>query len=280
MRKVKTGAGIVTFNPDIKRFEYVLEAVCNQVEKVWIVDNHSADIECIRQITNRYPSAVLIVNEQNIGIAAALNQIFGMADNENFSWILTLDDDSICDTDLIRKLLPYTNRKNIGIVCARAIDDAMGSIGGRRRPKAEFIEDCITAGALTSIAAWKTVGGFDERMFIDFVDIEFCQRLRQGGYRIIRNSEVFVNQKYGNITGKVCLPGLTLYILNYAPKRIYYSVRNQVYYIRKHRKNINVLRRGAYLTGFCGKHILFENNRINTIKAIAEGLVDGFKMQI
>lgn len=276
----KIGAGIVTFNPELERFERVLAAVCDQVEKIWIVDNHSTNIEGIKTIIHKYPNVVLTVNKQNIGIATALNQIFRMADNENYSWILTLDDDSICGMDLVRKLYFFTKRKRVGIVCAKVTDDAMEDRVKRKEKKVKLVEDCITAGALTSVTAWKTVGGFDDVMFIDFVDIEFCERLRQGGYRIIRNSEVCVNQQYGSITGKIRVLGVTLYIFNYAPERIYYSVRNQIYFIRKHRNNIRVMQRGFFLTGFCGKHLLFEKNRINTIKAIAEGLVDGFKMQI
>ena len=53
-----------------------LESVYSNLDgcsaKVWVVDNASSD--GVDRIANRFPSAVLTRNEQNLGFAAGVNQ--------------------------------------------------------------------------------------------------------------------------------------------------------------------------------------------------------------
>lgn len=56
----------------------------------------------------------------------------------------------------------------------------------KKEPVEEFIDFCITSASCTNLAVWKEVGGFDERLFIDLVDNEFCKRLIVSGYKILR----------------------------------------------------------------------------------------------
>ena len=70
----KIAAGIVLYNPDIDRLKKNLEAIAPQVEKVFLVDNHSDHIENIKKLLEQFPVCELIENEKNAGIATALNQ--------------------------------------------------------------------------------------------------------------------------------------------------------------------------------------------------------------
>lgn len=280
MMSEKIAAGIVLYNPEPERLEKCLRAVYKQVDRVFVVDNGSRNFPQIKDILEEFRNLEVIPNEKNIGIAAALNQLMKRAAEKEYRWLLTLDDDSVCDDGMAAALCKYADGKKIGIICPVAVDDKMQMPPRTERPVKE-IDSCITAGALTNVSAWMAVGGFDERMFIDFVDVEYCTRLRKNHYRILQVDEgKYIHQQYGNIRGAFSLFGKKLYLFDYPPKRIYFSVRNQIYYMRKHNDSVKIRKQLFFLTGYIGKRLIFEKNRKKSLTAVCRGIKDGIKMRI
>ena len=277
--KEKKAVGIVLYNPDVDRFQKCLKAVEKQCDKIYLVDNASDNIPEILKIVEAHHLCQLIRNKKNMGIAAALNQIMLVAESDGFEWVLTLDDDSVCDKDLLQKLWMKTKYANTGIICPIAVDDRISSFKSENN-KGEWqeVKKCITAGALTNVYAWRKCGGFDEKMFIDFVDIEYCARLQEYGYRIVQVLDTCVHQQYGNVTRTISIFGKHFSIYNYSTLRIYYSVRNQIYYMRKHKESIDELSQLFFLIGYIGKRIVFEKNRLKSIEAVFKGIRDGKNM--
>lgn len=276
----KVAAGIVLYNPDIDRLKENLKSVSEQVDKVFFVDNASSNLKELEEMLKEFSRWDLIVNKKNEGIAEALNQLFRAAEKAGYEWLLTLDDDSVCDQNMVSSLLRYTQDEEAGIICPKAVDDKMQAEQEKNAVSLEKVDDCITAGSLTSVEAWRKIGGFDSRMFIDFVDIEYCLRLRVKGYKILRVNDTCVHQQYGNITGSFSIFGKKFYLFGYSPTRIYYSVRNQIYYIKKHHKNISTVKQILYLAGYIGKRLVFENNRAKSFIAVCRGIKDGIKIRI
>lgn len=274
----KIAAGIVLYNPDMDRFKKNLKAIAPQVEKVFLVDNHSDNIEEVKKMLEQFPVCELIENEKNAGIATALNQLMSEAQNQGYAWLLTLDDDSVCEKDMVKKLTAYMDKPYAGIVCPRATDDKMSALVKSGNPQVTTVDSCITAGSLTSIEAWNAIGKFDDKMFIDFVDIEYCTRLREHGYRIYQVNSTCIHQQYGNISGEFSILGRTFYLFNYSPIRVYYSVRNQIYYMKKHKSFLNMGQQRLFLIGYIGKRIVFEKNRVASFKAVIRGIKDGIRM--
>ena len=276
----KKAVGIVLYNPDMERWVQCLNAIEVQCDKIYLIDNNSQNINDILQVIKGRSSCTLIQNNENKGIAAALNQIMSAAETDGFEWVLTLDDDSLCDPDLYEKLWKMTSEPEVGIICPVANDDKISSIEVEKKHEArcQEIQNCITAGSLTNIEIWRKCGGFDEKMFIDFVDIDYCTCLREKGYKILQVTDTCVHQQYGNVSKTISFFGIQLSIFNYSPLRIYYSVRNQIYYMRKHKRFIKKVNWTFYLIGYIGKRVVFEKNRVKSIKAIYKGIKDGRKM--
>ena len=93
-------AGIVLFNPNLERLEQNLKAVSGQVLKIFLIDNGSENIHGIQQLLQEYSVCRLLRNEINKGVAVALNQLMKEAENNGYTWLLTLDDDSVCENGL------------------------------------------------------------------------------------------------------------------------------------------------------------------------------------
>ena len=104
--KTRICAGIVLYNPDIERLSENIDSIISQVDKVILVDNGSSNINEVKQ--NFCSDKIsFIFNEKNKGIATALNQLAIEAGNSGYTWILTLDQDSVCQSGLIEKYKKY-----------------------------------------------------------------------------------------------------------------------------------------------------------------------------
>ena len=77
------------------------------------------------------------------------------------------------------------------------MDRNVGVVG--HNPKSEYmhVNTCITSGAFSKVSAWKEIGKYDESMFIDSVDFEYCYRMRKYGYGVIQVRDVQLLHELG-----------------------------------------------------------------------------------
>ena len=202
---MKTMAGIVTFNPNLIRLTDNIGMICEQVDKVVIVDNDSNNYSSIKNVTKKYPNVFCIHNRKNMGIAYALNQIMKYAVIEECEWTLTLDQDSVCLPDIIirfRRWIDDTDTSDVGIVTCYNIDRNFGGEGIINPEKiyAREVPECITSGSFVNVKAYQSSDGFDDKMFIGYVDFDFCYNLRRYGYKIMKLNFVGFVHEMGNGT--------------------------------------------------------------------------------
>lgn len=278
-----TAAGIVLYNPDINRMKENINAIINQVDYVILVDNGSknkSDIEAaIEHSFHNSDKLIINFSEKNNGIAWALNQIFKIAEEQSVKWVLTLDQDSVCPSDIIEGYIKYStsiSKNKIGILCPTIVDKNAGILEGDVH-KTEEIKRCITSGSFTSLAAWKQLSGFDEKMFIDGVDFDFCDRLRMNGYKIIRIGSISLTHELGKITTHRFL-FKTVKVQNHSAPRKYYIVRNRFYVSRKEKNTFAILTSFFFVIKFSATIVLFEKNRRKKLKAVFKGMCDGLKL--
>ncbi len=293
-------AGIITYNSDTERLKQNIGAVFPQVKGLVIVDNGSDNISEIRRLVKKFDDdnsdgkIFLIENSKNLGVAKALNQIMSeSASKGKADWVLTLDDDTVVYDNIIAMYEPYLElslNKSIhpaSLTCLRrdrnyAEKNNNGSktdMGNGKMPEYEFVHTCITSGNLLSVSAWKAVGGFDERLFIDMVDDEFCLRLEENDYDIIRVNSYGYLHEMGNNLIKVSFLGKSKTIFAYSEMRKYYTARNITYINRRYRA---ILRGNKSYTRYLWKRIigtiLYEKNKIKGLRAYIKGIREGKKM--
>ena len=103
----KIYAGIVTFNPDIERLKENVCAICIQVPEVVIFDNGSSNFVDIQECISVFHNVILFRSDENIGIAAALNRLMQWGFDNKYDWMLSLDQDSVCDASYVNKMKQY-----------------------------------------------------------------------------------------------------------------------------------------------------------------------------
>ena len=273
---MQCSAGIVLYNPELERLMENIDAIYFQVDYLIIVDNDSKNQLEIRQLVkNKYPSCSYICNSSNMGIAYALNQIIRESQRLQCSWVLTLEQDSVCCTDLINryKSIAFSDEK-IGIVTCNFRDRNI-DLPLEQEKGCKEVDFCITSAAFTNVVAVCNVGGFDERLFIDMVDYDICYNLRRFGYKIIKIDFCGFTHEVGKGT-EIDFLGRKRIVYNHSSLRKYYWARNSIYLVRKYKLNplkgiVRIMKRMGYT-------LLFENEKIKKCHSMIKGILDGILM--
>lgn len=270
-------AGIVTYNPCIDRLKENIEAVLPQVKGIVIVDNGSTNIIDVEACVRFYPIVTLIKNTYNCGIATALNQIFRFGRNQESEWLLTLDQDSVVQPDIVEVYKLHLKLNKAASFTTLRQERSFSPCQRYSSEPFQLVRKCITSGNLVQISAWEAIGGFNEKLFIDMVDTEFCYRLIMAGYNIYQINTVGITHELGNAY-QVKFMGRKRTILNHTAFRKYYIYRNTVYLLRHFTMAKEEYSYRGLLKAFMAI-ILFEEDKWNRITASIRGIRDGLKFR-
>ncbi len=224
-------AVIVTYNPGADLLRNVL-ALRDQVKHLIVVDNASsgAALERVREVQAQI-SCTVIYNEANLGIAAALNIGFRVAVDNQCEWIVAFDQDSTVTGGFVPALLETAATASApGLICPVYIDRrSMTEMVMPRLPSGEPLT-VMTSGSMLRRATYLKVGPFNERLYIDSVDNEYCLRIRSMGMHIAQSEKAILLHSLGKITFRR-IGTKKLAATNHSPARCYYITRNRLYLI-------------------------------------------------
>ena len=277
----KVAAIIVSYNPDSNLFDSI-NLLLNQVEKVIIVDNGSKEkyVKYIKSINE--DKIEIILNKENLGIATALNIGVRKALENGYEWILTMDQDSKASPDMVKKMFNVYNsinreeRKDILSIFPNFVDERIQSIEENSNMNSyEYVDADITSGNLLRKEVFEKVGFFDDSLFIDLVDTDFCMRLNEKGIKMIKIRDAVLYHSLGESKTIKGILG-SFNTSNHSALRRYYMTRNR-FYIWEMYKGLNsfTLNRDKKLfkKEFV-KIILGEKDKVNKIKMVLRGYKD------
>lgn len=294
---MKVAAGVITYNPDVSRLKECIFSIVNQVNKLFVYDNCSYNIGDIKDLLSQMENVELIISDKNKGVAYGLNEIVNACYDNQFDWLLALDQDSLCPHNLIASL-SYHISPDCAIICPQTIDQRLhyknDFVDHKKQSNIEYVDRCITAGSFLNIGVCKLIGGFDNFLFIDFVDFEYCFRAVANGYKILRVNNVVLEQEFGEmVTAKhsdiFILLGRFLkssFIMRfalkkkYSPLRKYYTIRNLWYCQKKYPNKYTKWQAWKLSIQLVLKVFVFADNRFNVILAILRGIKDGRKLKV
>jgi rhamnosyltransferase len=234
-------AVVVTFNPNSNVVANVL-ALVTQVGLVVVVDNGSGEEshDYLHTLAAE-KNVVVIYNQGNLGIGAALNIGVRRGSSLGYKWVLTFDQDSraaltyVQDMSHIYATIP--NNEDVAIICPTYVQEKTGLRFAHRNENPQKtdvgllnyseVATTITSGNLMKTELFSQIGFFNEELFIDLVDHEFCLRCRDARMRIIELHDVVLTHNLGDPVGRSVL-GLPIYSSNHSHIRRYYKYRNSV----------------------------------------------------
>ncbi len=249
----------VTFNPDPLRLAAQLAALRDQVDLIVIVDNGS--MPSVKSILQRPeivahfsepPQISFIVLEHNEGVARGFNIGIEAARGQGAKFVLLLDHDSVPAPNMVGKLVSGFEQAvglnpaiSVAAVGPRIVDsrDAreypfirLGWLRNQQLrcvPNNEKLIACdflISSGALIAMSTFDKIGGFDDGLFIDSVDMEWCYRARARDLLLYGVCDARLDHQLGD-QRRVILNRINLVV--HSPTRTYYQTRNRILLYRR-----------------------------------------------
>lgn len=221
---------VVIYNPD----ETILDNInsyINKIEKIFIIDNSEIiNISFVNRIINKQ-KIFYINNHGNQGIAHALNVGARRAIDMGYEWLLTMDQDSSFDSNMLDKYLNcwnnYRNKDNIAVFSPiHTILEYQTSLATECNTVNKL--HVMTSGNIINLNIFKHLKGFNEALFIDEVDHEYCLRSKLAGFSIIEFQNIALKHNLGEPIS-IQRHGQTIESSTHSPKRFYYITRNRLY---------------------------------------------------
>ena len=219
----KIAGAVILYNPEAKAYDNI-KSYIDYLDKLFVIDNSEYQNNSMIERLKKEYKVSYYYNSQNVGIAGGLNIALKEAIKNKYQFILTMDQDSCFEEDYLGILLNEVEpEKNIGIYSPFHKNKFF-----TKKPKSsepEEVSDVMTSGNILNLRAVQEIGFFKEDYFIDYVDIEYCFRLRKNGYKIFRINNSFLTHNEANLTKKNFF-GLTVYPPVHVSLRWYYKIRN------------------------------------------------------
>lgn len=276
----KCASIIVTYNPDQDKLINLVRKCAVQLEQVVIIDNGSSTPVGI-WLQGVGGNVALMVLGDNLGIASAQNIGIERARALGFDYVALFDQDSDPEPDTLPNLINALSgllmqQKHVACVGPRYVDkrqrnptpfirvEGLSLVRTLCDSNADLVpvDHLIASGSVIPLKTLDVVGGMKEELFIDYVDLEWCERAKSMGYQTYGVCAAKMEHALGD--DPISFMG-TAYPAR-SPLRHYYMFRNAIWmyrqsYVRWNWKfvdSLRLLRKYVFYTMFAKpRHIHF-----------------------
>jgi rhamnosyltransferase len=271
----KIAGTVILYHPDDSVISNIA-SFSGFVEKLYVVDNSEQNNrQLIEKITA--PNLFYIHDGENMGISIRLNQVARLAIAAGFDHLLTMDQDSFFEEEAIRNywqcISTYLEKEQTSMYGIEFMHQSPQKDACSPRE----VEHLITSGSVINLGLFETIGGFDENLFIDEVDLEYCYRSIIKGYKVIQFPNIFLQHTLGE-TSYYRAFGIfkpTPRILH-SPVRLYYRVRNYLYVTGKYRSRFpqDCNRRKQVLVNSIKNNLIYGKQKWRLIRYMLKAIAD------
>ncbi|MDU1567701.1 MAG: glycosyltransferase family 2 protein [Clostridium sp.] len=254
--------------------------------EIIVVDNNSID-NSVELLVEKFDNNIkIITSESNLGFSGANNLGIKYALENEFDYVMLLNNDTVIDKDMIKIMVDssfnsvvvspkiyYYDDKNIlwsaggrinwfkGLSIQYGINE-MDNEENNKKKEIEFATGCCI---LIPIQAIKKVGMMSEDYFLYYEDTDYCVRLIRKGFKIIYEPKAVLYHKVSATTGG-----------EKSKMYWYYMTRNRLIFNKKFNKTISY--KIYYLLTMTIKLIRYLVLRDKTaLSGSVSGIVDFFK---
>lgn len=274
---MKFAGAVVLYNPEQEVLDN-MQTYLPFLDVLYVIDNSTKEYDFLENIQKIKKVKYISLNG-NQGIAKALKVATETAINDGYDFLLSMDQDSkfpTKDFQYVKDYLENNDVSNLGVI---AINYSGSPIKCEVDDKFKIIEvnDVITSGAFVNLNNYKKIDGYNENLFIDYVDNDLCYQFKINKFRVELFPNIFLNHKLGNIQ-HVKFLWYDKDIVMHSPLRYYYMYRN-FNYLRKFRNKdyVDLLNSKKKDIGikYIFRRFLFEKPHFKILKMIRQGIHDG-----
>lgn len=278
---------IICFYPDILKLNKLIQTIQESVDQIIVVNNGGLDTDLLGMESGK----VRVESRgENLGIASALNIGCAIAIESGHRFIISFDQDSTPEKSMIPKLMQEyliyeVAGQKVAAVGPQLIDVRSGlsiSIPFVKftsywyeelvEEGTQLVSQLITSGCLLNLSAWADGNKFNEELFIDFVDNNWCWRVIKKGYVVLGTTKARMAHEISDKIKKT-----NRYSLNkYGPTRRYFQSRNAVYHLFY--EDLLVAQKLYLLKSLLvmlASVLFFDENRLRSFWKFLHGVVHG-----
>lgn len=262
---------VILYNPSFNVIENI-KSYSNLVNKLIIYDNSNySNYDIVKNLKCNF---IYICNYKNEGISHPLNWAILNAKENNADWLLTMDQDSLLINKSIKNVYSWINCNNINDIAIISPCHKFLKIKNiYNNSNFTYLSNTITSGSILNLKLLNNNLMFDENLFIDGVDYDFCNRVNELNYKIISLKNYLIKHCLGDYTKSLKFLKYKIDISNHNPIRKYYMFRNNFYLIKKNFKsNFFICSKSNIIILFV--IIFFEKNKLIKLKYCFIGFKD------
>ena len=299
MKKIRSSAIIVTYNPEIDTLVIIRKLLKQDIDLI-IVDNGSNPehefLNEMCQIKSVSPNLYFIRNKNNVGLGEAQNIGIKKAISVASDFVFFFDQDTLIPDNYINEmkksfvlceeklgdsklgiLAPNYRDKNIGDYAhfAKLTEHSFEDLSFKEEMFLE-VSFVISSGSMMRLETLKKNGFFLKGFFIDQIDTEYCLRLLRNGFKIVATSNVLLIHTIGNREKKKFL-NLVIKPNHHSDKRKYTIFRNGIIVLKEYKSDFP-----GFLTLIFKRFVhdilgvvLFEDKKVSKLIMITKGIKDG-----
>jgi len=272
---MRLGGTIILFYPGNEVIQNILSYI-NILEKLYVIDNSEyKNVDLVNQIA-AIDKVIYLHTGENRGLAERLNQATELAIDEGFDLLLTMDQDSYFEKGIAEEYVVCINKYESHSKTAMYGVEYLQRTSDNQCSPIE-ISELITSGSIINLQLFPAIGRFDDALFIDLVDHEYCYRAIITGYKVVKFANIFLCHRVGeSFKGRSIKTFIVTERSLHSPLRLYYMIRNYLYVKKKYNtaftreiKN----QRNSILTRI-KNGLIYSNNRMKLIRYIFRAIDD------
>jgi len=239
---MKIFAVVLSYNGGTLVVDCLKKLLATKIEVI-VVDNASKDgsfeeIKKIKEISK------IIANNDNLGFAKGCNQGIKFALQKRADLVLFLNQDALIKKNFLEPLEEgFEKNENLGVAAPvvkhhlnrrtcydfggqinsftkQAIhDNRISAKNNQKSIERDFVSGCCL---LARKEVFEKVGFFDEDFFLYFEDVDFCHRVKKGGFRIQVFPQSVIFHRTSGSLGKN------------NPLVVAYNFRNHLFFVKKY----------------------------------------------
>jgi rhamnosyltransferase len=225
----------------------------------------------------------LLENDENLGIATALNQGVRRVRELGCTFVFLFDQDSTITPDYANTMIACFAGSpvaaSLAILVPRYIDRRFGSVLQPPSDGSGHLEAATTSGSLMPLEVFETAGFFADELFIDGVDYEYSLRVRRLGFTIDECKGAVLLHSPGTPSHHKGLGGKQFQAANYSPIRRYYQERNKIWVAKRYWRTYPAFCGKQFLTSAKDllKILLVEQDKARKVQFFIRGIRDGVR---
>lgn len=273
---MKLAGTVILYYPDIDLLNRI-KTYIDIVDVLFVVDNTETNHQELKEILLNEEKVVYLHDGINKGIAERLNQISELAIQEGYNLLLTMDQDSFFNPKIAINYKTCIINYNISLIAMMGLEFIESTAIIEQDCQVKNVTELITSGSILNLAHFKAIGGFDKKLFIDYVDHEYCYRAILKGFGIVKFTNIFLQHKIGELSKKRSLASLKYTERSFHSSiRIYYMVRNYLYvkskYFTAFPKELKIQQKSILVR--IKNKFLYNRSRWTLLKLIFKGYGD------